>query len=86
VDLTSYLPRNLAHVIGRLWGWLGAVPGRFHVANNGRVSADRVRVSLLQVERWDDESGWEHAQPEIDGADLVWSNRSVEPLDIPPGV
>jgi hypothetical protein len=29
VDLTSYLARNLAHVIGRLWGWFRAAPGRF---------------------------------------------------------
>jgi hypothetical protein len=68
-------------------GTVGGEPAgyiRLHVGNDGRASANRVRVSLLQVERWDDERGWEHAKPEIDGADLVWSNRSEEPLDIPP--
>jgi hypothetical protein len=29
VDLTSYRPNNFAHVIGRLWGWFRAAPGRF---------------------------------------------------------
>ena len=32
MDLTSYLARSLAHVIGRLWGWFRAAPGLDTVA------------------------------------------------------
>jgi hypothetical protein len=72
-------------VMGILGGGLAAYvrPG---IANEGRAAANRVRVSLLELEQWDRENeGWRRVRPEMDAGTFIWSNRPGEPaLDIPP--
>lgn len=58
---------------------------RLGIANEGRASANRVRISLLEIESWDSSDGWARVGPEMDAATFIWSNRPGEPaLDIPP--
>lgn len=57
---------------------------RVRVGNGGRSTAKRVWASLLEVESWHTERGWERRWPELDGATLAWSNREPPVLDIPP--
>jgi hypothetical protein len=70
-------------VTGTMGGGLAAYV-RLGVANVGRSTARQVRVSLLELERWD-APYWSREGPEMDAATFIWSNWPGEQtLDIPP--